>query len=51
MRANSQLYCAGIPKTATKDSLEETFKKNFDGVTEVTIYEDVKNGKANRGFW
>nr|XP_061806264.1 heterogeneous nuclear ribonucleoprotein Q-like isoform X4 [Nerophis lumbriciformis] len=48
--ANNRLFVGSIPKSKTKEQIEEEFSKVTEGLKDVIIYHQPDDKKKNRGF-
>lgn len=49
--ANQRLFVGNIPKSKTKEEIQEEFEKKTEGLTDVIIYRSAeKENQKNRGF-
>lgn len=48
--ANNRLFVGSIPKSKTKEQIQEEFTKVTEGLTDVILYHQPDDKKKNRGF-
>ncbi|XP_068505288.1 heterogeneous nuclear ribonucleoprotein Q isoform X2 [Syngnathus scovelli] len=48
--ANNRLFVGSIPKSKTKEQIEEEFSKVTEGLSDVILYHQPDDKKKNRGF-
>ncbi|XP_077366078.1 heterogeneous nuclear ribonucleoprotein Q-like isoform X2 [Festucalex cinctus] len=48
--ANNRLFVGSIPKSKTKEQIEEEFSKVTEGLSDVILYHQADDKKKNRGF-
>ncbi|XP_055005549.1 heterogeneous nuclear ribonucleoprotein Q-like isoform X2 [Boleophthalmus pectinirostris] len=48
--ANNRLFVGSIPKSKTKEQIQEEFAKVTEGLTDVILYHQPDDKKKNRGF-
>ncbi|CAL9691932.1 unnamed protein product [Knipowitschia caucasica] len=48
--ANNRLFVGSIPKSKTKEQIQEEFVKVTEGLTDVILYHQPDDKKKNRGF-